>query len=158
MEGGREALNHRIWYAFGLNKKDVTKLVSQFFSKKRRSGEIYFKGHMRRRFIASDMAVFWILDCGEGWHTDRYDVGAVDAVLVTTAVVIPPILGQNPVEIVFSGSEGIISNRPQLWKQFEKGPTLGAPDLLSLMKKGPMRDFLCRISTISSFINVVRDW
>jgi len=138
---GREALGYRIWYAFGLKKKDVAKLVSLFFSKKRPMGEICIKGHMRSRFIASDMPVFWVLYCREHWDTSGYDLGAVDAVLVTAAVVIPPILGQKPVEVVFSDRKGSISNRPQLWKQFDKGPTLDATDLLSLMKSGLRRDF-----------------
>ncbi|KAK5080790.1 hypothetical protein LTR70_008718 [Exophiala xenobiotica] len=138
---GREALGYRIWYAFGLKKKVVAKLVSLFFSKKRPMGEICIKRHMRSRFISSDVPVFWVLYCREHWDTSEYDLGAVDAVLVTAAVVIPPILGQKPVEVVFSDRKGSISNRPQLWKQFDKGPKLDAPDPLSLMKSGLRRDF-----------------
>lgn len=141
IDRGREALKYRIWYCFGLMKKDVTKLVSQFFSKKHPNSVIRIKGHLRRRFIASDMPVFWILDCRACWGKDRFDMGAVDAVLVAAAVVIPPILGQKPLEVVFSSHEGVISNRPQLWKQFERGAILDVPNLLSLIKKGLRREF-----------------
>ena len=94
IEGGSEALAFRIWYASGFKKKDVGKAFLHLYDKKRVSSHSHHKFRLTRRFIASDMPLFWIHDCREGWDMCAYEVGAVDVVLIAAAVIIPPMLGQ----------------------------------------------------------------
>ena len=138
MRAGREALVHRIWYFMGLKKKDVVKLRSHL-SHRGPKPSFYQKVHFISRFIASDMPVFWILNCREGWHVRGYDIGAVDSALVANAVVVPPILAQKPTDVIFNTKN--IKNRPELFKLFDKAPMFAATTLLSLLKKGLTKDF-----------------
>ncbi|KAK5957708.1 hypothetical protein OHC33_000897 [Knufia fluminis] len=142
MGGGAEALEYRIWYAFGLKKKDVAKVFSHLFSEKPSKGYLYHRVRMLARFIASDMPTFWMLECREATGMDRYLMGAEDVVLVAAATVLPPILGQKPIEVAFANKGFVIKNRPELWKHFDKGPRFGPTDLLSVLKKGLQNDFV----------------
>lgn len=130
------AMRRRFMYAMGGIMKKTKRSTKDVFTNQT---EVRFNGRPKK-FINSDIPVFWHLDHRNDHTLTHIEAGSTDLELIITATTIRQILGEKPIEIKLEHNKTTFGDRAALWRLRDLTPDFDNVTLLCLVKKALQHD------------------